>query len=93
MLQTKFQASKPSDSEEEDFWIFFYVFPWFEPTTPDQRPSWTLGWLVVLGLTALWDSISVYIGPSPKEREKEERNDRGEKNVQTTPHPHLLQAQ
>ena len=28
-------------------------------------------WLVVLGLTALWDSISIYIGPSPREREKE----------------------
>ena len=35
-----------------------------------------VGWLVVLGLTALTDSISVYIGPSPKEREKEERKDR-----------------
>ena len=35
-----------------------------------------VGWLVVLGLTALSDSISVYIGPSPKEREKEERKDR-----------------
>ena len=32
-----------------------------------------VGRLVVLGVTALWDSISVYIGPSPKEREKEER--------------------
>ena len=32
-----------------------------------------VGWLVVLGLTAVWDSISVYIGPSPKEREKEEK--------------------
>ena len=32
-------------------------------------------WLVVLGLTALGDSISVYIGPSPREREKEMRND------------------
>ena len=32
-----------------------------------------VGWLVVLGLTALRDSISVYIGPSPKEREKEEK--------------------
>ena len=31
------------------------------------------GWLVVLGLTALSDSISVYSGPSPKEREKEKR--------------------
>ena len=34
------------------------------------------GWLVVLGITALSDSISVYIGPSHREREKEERNDR-----------------
>ena len=37
-----------------------------------------VGWLVVLGLTALSDSISVYIGPSPKEREKEKRKARGE---------------
>ena len=36
------------------------------------------GWLFVLRLTALWDSISVYVGPSPKEREKEERKDRWE---------------
>ena len=40
--------------------------------------QWKAGWLVVLGLTALWDSISVYIRPSPKERETEERKDRGE---------------
>ena len=37
-----------------------------------------VGWFVVLGLTALCDSISVYIGPSPREREKEKRNDRQE---------------
>ena len=37
MLHTKFQASKPCGSEEEDFWIFFYVFLWFEPTTPWRR--------------------------------------------------------
>ena len=43
MLHTKFQASKPSGSEEEDFLIFFYAFVWFEPMTPDQRPSWTQG--------------------------------------------------
>ena len=36
MLHTKFQASKPSGSEEEDFLIFFYVFLWFEPTTPTR---------------------------------------------------------
>ena len=33
-------------------------------------------WLDVLGLTALSDSIAVYIGPSPREREKEKRYDR-----------------
>ena len=49
-------------------------------------------WLVVLDLTALWDSILVYIGPSLREREKKERNDRREKNVQTNPHPRLLQG-
>ena len=30
-------------------------------------------WLVVLGLAALSDSISVYIWPSPREGEKEEK--------------------
>ena len=43
MLHTKFQASEPSGSEEEDFLIYFYAFLWFEPRTPSQRPSWTLG--------------------------------------------------
>ena len=34
MLYTQFQASKPSGSEEEDFFfIFFYVFQWFKPKT------------------------------------------------------------
>ena len=34
MLHTKFQASKPSGSEEEDFFkIFFYVFLWFKHRT------------------------------------------------------------
>ena len=43
-------------------------------------------WDSISGLTALWDSISVYIGRSPREREKEKRNDRRvKKNVQTTP--------
>ena len=34
MLHTKFPASKPSNSEEEDFFNIFYVFLWFEPRTP-----------------------------------------------------------
>ena len=45
--------------------------------------------LVVLSLAALWDSISVYIGPSPRKREKEERKDRGKK-CPNNPHPHLF---
>ena len=40
------------------------------------RTITNVGWLVVLGLTALRDSISVYIGPSPREKEKETRRDR-----------------
>ena len=52
-----------------------------------------VGWLVVLGLTALSDNVSVYIGPSPREREKEKRNDRREKKSPNNPDPHLLQAQ
>ena len=43
-----------------------------------KKKCWLVGWLVVFGKTALLDSISVYIGPSPKEREKEKRKDRGE---------------
>ena len=50
-------------------------------------------WLVVLGLTALSDNILVYIGPSHREGEKEERNDRGEEKRPNQPPPYLLQAQ
>ena len=38
---------------------------------PPDHP-WLVGWLF-LGLTTLQDSISVYIGSSPKEREKVEK--------------------
>ena len=44
-----------------------------------------VGWLVVLGLTVLRDNISVYIGPSPRERR--------EKKCPNNLHLHLLQAQ
>ena len=33
----------------------------------------SFGWLVVLGLKALRDSISVYIGPSPREGVRNEK--------------------
>ena len=46
--------------------------------------SLNVGWLVVL---ALLDSISVYNGPSPKERKKEKRKDRGEKKMSKQPQP------
>ena len=44
-----------------------------------------VGWLDDLGLTALGNSISVYIRPSPKEREKELRWDRREKMSKQPP--------
>ena len=47
-------------------------------------------WLVALGLTALWDNISVYIRLAPRKRE---RNDRQEKKCPKQPHLHLLQSQ
>ena len=69
----------------------------------------TIGYLVIVaqqiekmlvgcfGFTALSDSISVYIGPSPREREREgekvKRNDRREKICPNSPHPHLLKTQ
>ena len=50
MLYTKFQASEPSGSEEEDFLIYFYAFLWFDPRTPGQRLPWALGpWFEQLG--------------------------------------------
>ena len=54
----------------------------------DSGTASLAGWLV-LGLTAL----SIYIGPSLREREKEKRKDRGESKCPNNPHPHLLQAQ
>ena len=48
---------------------------WFGNKVVFQTFSRNFSWLV-LNLTALLDSISVYIEPSPKEREKEERKDR-----------------
>ena len=36
MLHTKFLASKPSGSEEEDFLIIFYVFLWLESRSTGQ---------------------------------------------------------
>ena len=48
---------------------------------PGNLLTWLVGWKVVLGLTARLDStcISVYIEPTPKEKEKEKKNHRGEK--------------
>ena len=55
---------------------------------------WLVGWLVgCFGLNGPLRSIPVYIGPSPREREKEKRNDRREKKCPNNPHLHLLQEQ
>ena len=43
MLHTKFQTSGLSGFEEEDFLIYFYAFPWFEPRTPWCKAISNLG--------------------------------------------------
>ena len=43
MLHTRFQASKPSGSEEKDFLIFFMYFYGLNPGPPGGGPSWILG--------------------------------------------------
>ena len=43
MLQTNFQASKPSNSEEEDFLIFSMYFYDLNLGPPGTGPSRTLG--------------------------------------------------
>ena len=43
MLHTKFQASKPSGSEEEDFLMFFIYFYGLNLGRPAGGPSWNLG--------------------------------------------------
>ena len=73
MLHTKFQASKPCDSEEEDFLIFFYVFLWFESTSLDQRPSWTLGpSFEQLGRDPLGNANTKFQASGPTGSEEEE---------------------
>ena len=61
-----------------------YPGPMHHPTIP-YRTRIFFGWLF-LGLTALRDSISVYIGPSPPEKGRKKREMIDErKNVQTAP--------
>ena len=44
-------------------------------------------WLAALAEVAPWDSISVYVGPVPREREKEERKDSGRVKMSKQPPP------
>ena len=65
-------------ARESNFAIF--ILPTFSKLVNSKKErTWLVGCLVVLGLTALCDSISVYIGPSPREREKEKTNNRERK--------------
>ena len=43
MLYTKFLASKPNSSEEEDFLIFFMYFYSLNLGPPAAGSSWSLG--------------------------------------------------
>ena len=85
MLHTKFQASKPSGSEEEDFLILFYVFLCFEP-----RTGRLVGCFRHNG--PLRQYFSLYRTDSQREGETKD-NDRREKKCLNNPHPHPLQAQ
>ena len=77
MLHTKFEQLFIPKDPGGVYKILFQSAQWFQSF--QKKVDWNVGgWLVVLGLTALWDSVSVYIGPSPKEREKEEGKDRWE---------------
>ena len=61
------------------------------PTVQNEIISWMVGCVGLNG--PLKQYFSLYIGPSPKEREKEKRSDREEKKCPNNPHLHLLQAQ
>ena len=45
----------------------------------------SIEWLIVLDLTALWDSISAYIGPPPREGERKEKRQTREKMSKQPP--------
>ena len=68
------QARKGGGGGKQGFSKINYVFSSRrERGRPSPARERMVGLLVVFGLTALSDNISVYIGPSPKEREKEEK--------------------
>ena len=53
----------------------------------------TIDWLVdCFGLNGLLNNTPVYIGPSPREREKKEKNYGRAKKCPNNHHPHLVQA-
>ena len=55
-----------------NFRLMTYDFTYF--STVFQSVSGNeFGWLIDMGLTALFNSISVYIGPSPRERGRKKR--------------------
>ena len=58
MLYTKFQASEPSGSDEEDFVIYFYAFLWSNlvPLARGHLGPWDLH-LNKLGRGALGNAI------------------------------------
>ena len=49
-----------------------------------SRTQTYLALLVVLSLTALWDSISIYIGPSPRAGERKDRREKNQNNPNRT---------
>ena len=91
-LKPWFMELAEDNNNNNNIWVLrpFQEYRTYISKVGENRSTWLL---VVLGLTALWDNISVYIGPSPREREEEKRSDRWEKKCPNNPHPHLMQAQ
>ena len=52
-----------------------YLKDFVQKLIQPSKGSWLVGCFQFSGL---WDSISVYIEPFPRKKEKEERKDRGE---------------
>ena len=80
-MMTKFSVTARNHIHrgKKEVYLIFSI-PYFEPIR-------SFGWLVVLGLTALWDSIYIVSisGHLPKRGRKRRERIKESKNVQTTP--------
>ena len=74
-----------------DILSLVYHFSFLSPSLW-ERARYRLKYCLKGSLTQI-NQPTNYIGPSPRERVKEKRNDRRETKYPNKPHPHLLQTQ